>query len=209
MCWICSRFEILLSCIHLFYKVQESDVVVGIQIEDEVAFEAVFKTYYSRLCNYAHTMLNDSEEAEEMVQNTFIVLWENRANVDIHTSLKSYLYRAVHNSCLNRIKHLKVRQEHSDYYMHTHEEEVDTTAHTVMGNELQHQINEAVDLLPPQCKRVFTLSRFENLTYAEIAIELGVSVKAVDKQMVRALRILREQLKDYLPLVLLLLLFKK
>ena len=188
---------------------QESEVLVGIQIEDEIAFESVFKTYYPRLCTYANTILNDSEEAEEMVQNTFIVLWENRTNVDIHTSLKSYLYRAVHNNCLNRIKHLKVRQEHSDYYKHTHEEEIESTSHTVMGNELQQQINVAVEQLPPQCKRVFTLSRFENLTYAEIAIELDISVKAVDKQMVRALRILREQLKDYLPLVLLLLLFKK
>ncbi len=188
---------------------QESEVVVGIQKGDEVAFESVFKAYYSRLCSYANTMLNDSEEAEEMVQNTFIVLWENRANVDIHTSLKSYLYRAVHNSCLNRIKHMKVRQEHSAYVLHTQEEEVESTSHMVMGNELQQQINVAIEQLPPQCKRVFTLSRYENLTYAEIAAHLEISVKAVDKQMVRALRILREQLKDYLPLILLLLLLKK
>lgn len=187
----------------------ESDVVVGIQKGDEVAFENVFRNYYSRLCSYAYTMLNDSEEAEEMVQNTFIVLWENRESIDIHTSLKSYLYRAVHNSCLNRIKHLKVRKEHSAYVLHTQEEEIESTSHTVMGNELQQQINIAIEQLPPQCKRVFTLSRFENLTYAEIAAQLDISVKAVDKQMVRALRILREQLKDYLPLFLLLLLFKK
>lgn len=192
-----------------FSAVQESEVVVGIQKGDEVAFESVFKAYYSRLCSYANTMLNDSEEAEEMVQNTFIVLWENRANVDIHTSLKSYLYRAVHNSCLNRIKHMKVRQEHSAYVLHTQEEEVESTSHMVMGNELQQQINVAIEQLPPQCKRVFTLSRYENLTYAEIAAHLEISVKAVDKQMVRALRILREQLKDYLPLILLLLLLKK
>jgi len=192
-----------------FSAVQESEVVAGIQKGNEVAFESIFKAYYSRLCSYANTMLNDSEEAEEMVQNTFIVLWENRANVDIHTSLKSYLYRAVHNSCLNRIKHMKVRQEHSAYVLHTQEEEVESTSHMVMGNELQQQINVAIEKLPPQCKRVFTLSRYENLTYAEIAAQLEISVKAVDKQMVRALRILREQLKDYLPLILLLLLLKK
>ena len=188
---------------------QESEVVASFQKGDEVAFENVFKTYYPRLCSYAQTMLNDSEEAEEMVQNTFITLWENRVNMDIHTSLKSYLYRAVHNSCLNRIKHLKVRQEHSDYYKYTQEEEVESTSHMVMGNELQQQINVAIEQLPPQCKRVFSLSRFENLTYAEIAAQLDISVKAVDKQMVRALRILRTQLKEYLPLVLLLLLLKK
>lgn len=192
-----------------FSAVQESEVVVGIQKGEEAAFESVFKAYYSRLCSYANTMLNDSEEAEEMVQNTFIVLWENRANVDIHTSLKSYLYRAVHNSCLNRIKHMKVRQEHSAYVLHTQEEEVESTSNVVIGNELQQQINVAIEQLPPQCKRVFTMSRYENLTYAEIAAQLEISVKAVDKQMVRALRILREQLKDYLPLILLLLLLKK
>ena len=198
-----------MCCNHQNSTVQESEVVASFQKGDEVAFENVFKTYYPRLCSYAQTMLNDSEEAEEMVQNTFITLWENRVNMDIHTSLKSYLYRAVHNSCLNRIKHLKVRQEHSDYYKYTQEEEVESTSHMVMGNELQQQINVAIEQLPPQCKRVFSLSRFENLTYAEIAAQLDISVKAVDKQMVRALRILRTQLKEYLPLVLLLLLLKK
>lgn len=188
---------------------QESNIVADIQKGNEVAFESIFKAYYPRLCSYANTMLNDSEEAEEMVQNTFIVMWENRANIDIHTSLKSYLYRAVHNACLNRIKHLKVRQEHCAHVLHTYDEVEESTSNVVMGNELQQRINVAVEMLPPQCKRVFTLSRYENLTYAQIAAELEVSVKAVDKQMVRALRILREQLKDYLPLFLLLLLLNK
>ena len=91
---------------------------------------------------------------------------------------------------------MKVRQEHSAYVLHTQEEEVESTSNVVIGNELQQQINVAIEQLPPQCKRVFTLSRYENLTYAEIAAQLEISVKAVDKQMVRALRILREQLKD-------------
>lgn len=188
---------------------QEKEIVVSISNGDEGVFEEVFRTYYERLCSYAHTMLNDSQEAEEMVQSTFITLWENRASLDIHTSLKSYLYRAVHNNCLNRIKHLKVRQEHGDYYRHAYDEQVDSTAQQVMGNELQQQIGLAVEQLPEQCKKVFTMSRFESLTYAEIAAKLNISVKAVDKQMVRALRIMREQLKDYLPLFLLLMIFKK
>ena len=77
-----------------------------------------------------------------------------------------------------------------------------------MGNELEQQINTAIDVLPPQCKTVFMLSRFENLTYAEIGEQLKISVKTVDKHMVKALKILREQLKDYLPALVWLLMFK-
>ena len=169
---------------------------------DEVVFETIFRDYYERLCNYANTMINDMDEAEEMVQNTFLVLWEKRENVDIHTSVKSYLYKAVHNNCLNRIKHYKVRREYSEYSKYTTEPGLDDTSQKIIGKELEEQINLAIDSLPHKCGAVFRLSRFENLTYGEIAEQLNLSVKTVDNHMVKALRILREKLKDYLPLLL-------
>lgn len=167
-----------------------------------VVFEQVFRTYYERLCNYANTILNDMDEAEEMVQGTFMGLWEKRSHIQIHTALKSYLYQAVRNNCLNHLDHLKVRKAHREYFTYNTDTSTDSGAQTTLVNELETQIEEAVSSLPPQCQTVFRLSRFEGLTYAEIAQQLNISVKTIENHMGKALRIMRERLKDYLPLLM-------
>ncbi|HEY4789384.1 MAG TPA: RNA polymerase sigma-70 factor [Bacteroidales bacterium] len=186
----------------------DQELIVGLREGNEMVFETIFKGYYERLCNYANTFVSDMAEAEEMVQSTFLGLWEKHENVEIHTSMKSYLYRAVHNHCLNRIKHYKVRQEHSEELQYQTEYSIDSASQELIGIELEQQINLAIGSLPPQCSKIFTLSRFENLTYAEIAEHLNLSVKTVDNQMGKALKILRERLKDYLPYLVWLFLFK-
>lgn len=175
---------------------------------DKVMFGQVFEIYYERLCNYANTFLNNIEEAEEMVQDMFLILWEKRETIEIHTSVKSYLYQAVHNQSLNRIKHYKVRQTHADYVQY-HDGSIENSGDAKMiGDELEMKINEVVNSLPDQCRRVFQLSRFENFTYAEISQQLNISKKTIENHMGKALRIMREMLKDYLPLLILLLLIK-
>lgn len=189
-------------------KVSEQDLIIEIAKGNENAFETVFKAYYAMLCTYSNSLLKDANEAEEIVQGTFLSLWEAREKLDIHTSLKAYLYRAVHNTSLNRLKHYKVRQMHSAEVKSTNDEAVETTLEQVQGSELELQIAKAIDRLPRQCQAVFRLSRQQGMSYAEIAEQLGVSVKAVDKQIVRALRILREDLRDYLPAILIFFMFK-
>jgi RNA polymerase sigma-70 factor (ECF subfamily) len=186
----------------------DKELVTELRNGNEVVFETLFKDYYERLCNYANTFINDIDEAEEMVQGTFLSLWEKHENIDIHTSLKSYLYWAVHNNCLNRIKHFKVRQEHSTEYLHYADIEYEQASQSVLSKELEQQINTAIESLPPQCQTVFKMSRFENLTYNEIAEQLNISVKTIENHMIKALKILREQLKEYLPALLWLLWFK-
>jgi RNA polymerase sigma-70 factor (family 1) len=186
----------------------DKELVVELRSGNEIVFETLFKNYYERLCNYANTFINDMAEAEEMVQGTFLTLWEKHENIEIHTSLKSYLYRAVHNNCLNKIKHYKVRQEHRDEYLKYADIEYEHTSQELIGQELEKQINRAIESLPPQCQTVFKLSRFENLTYNEIAEHLNISVKTIENHMIKALKILREQLKDYLPTLLFILWFK-
>lgn len=175
---------------------------------DEQVFEEIFRTYYERLCNYANTILNDMDEAEEMVQNAFLVVWEKHESLDIHTSMKSYLYRAVHNSCLNRVKHYKVRQVHGEAIKHQADILYDDASEDLVGKELEGVINQAIDELPHQCRMVFRMSRFENLSYAEIAEQLNISVKTVENHMVKALKTLREKLKDYLPVLIWLLMMR-
>jgi RNA polymerase sigma-70 factor (family 1) len=189
-------------------EVSEKEFVIALRKGDELVYEKVFKNYYGRLCNYANTIVKDVNEAEEMVQGTFLALWENRETLLIHTSVKSYLYRAVHNTCLNRLKHLKVKQVHSEHYKYVTDVAFESTAQNIYGDELQQQINQAIESMPHQCRTVFMLSRFENLTYAEIAAQLKISVKTVDKHMVKALKIMRENLKEYLPILILLFLCK-
>lgn len=182
--------------------VLEKDFTEALQQSNMAVFEQVFRGYYERLCNYANTFLDDMDEAEEIVQATFLGLWEKRQNIQIHTALKSYLYQAVRNSCLNHLDHLKVRKAHKDYFINNTDVAVDSGSQFAISNELEKQIEEAISSLPPQCQTVFKLSRFEGLTYAEIAQNLNVSVKTIENHMGKALKVMRERLKDYLPIIM-------
>jgi len=171
---------------------------------DLTAFEMLFRTFYQPLCNYAYTFTQDRDEAEEVVQSTFLSIWEKYKTLEIHTAMKPYLYAMVRNSCLNIIKHEKIKQKHIQSEMVLGERSSESVTHTVLAIELDERIQQALEKLPEQCRLIFKLSRFEDLKYAEIAEHLGLSVKTVENQMGKALKIMREQLKDYLPLLLVL-----
>jgi RNA polymerase sigma-70 factor, ECF subfamily len=180
----------------------EKQVLETLQLGNESAFEMIFRTYYQPLCRYAYSFLQDKEEAEEVVQASFITVWEKRNNIAIETSLKSYLYRMVRNSCLNVIKHEKVKQQHVAHELAVSEVAYESVAHKIQAAELEIRITEAMKTLPEQCRLVFQLSRFEELKYQEIADQLQISVKTVENHMGKALKLMRVQLKDYLPLFL-------
>jgi len=166
------------------------------------AFEMLFRTYYQPLCNYAFTFVQDRDEAEEIVQSTFLNIWEKRENLSIHTGVKPYLYAMVRNACLNVLKHEKIKQQHATMEMAIAERSIESVARTVIASELEAKIHDAMDHLPEQCRLIFKLSRFEDLKYAEIAEQLNISIKTVENQMGKALRIMRDQLRDYLPLLI-------
>lgn len=179
-----------------------TELAEALQQGNMSVFESIFRDYYERLCNYARTLVNDMDEAEEIVQGTFFNLWEKRATIEIRTAVKPYLYSAVYNSCMNHLSHQKVRKTHYDYQIHHADVTVDSGAQFAIANELEKEIDTAINELPTQCQTVFRLSRFEGLSYSEIAQHLDISVKTVENHMGKALKILRERLKDYLPLLL-------
>jgi RNA polymerase sigma-70 factor (ECF subfamily) len=171
---------------------------------DITAFEMLFRTYYQPLCNYAYTFVQDRDDAEEIVQSTFLSVWEKRENLEIRTAVKPYLYAMVRNACLNVLKHEKIKQQHAAVELAVAEKSVESVTRTVMASELEAKIYEAMEKLPQQCRLIFKLSRFEELKYSEIAEQLDLSIKTVENQMGKALKIMREQLKDYLPLLIVL-----
>jgi RNA polymerase sigma-70 factor (ECF subfamily) len=172
---------------------------------NQSAFEMLFRTYYQPLCNYAFSFLNDKDEAEEVVQSVFMTVWDKREAIDIQTSVKAYLYRMVRNACLNVLKHEKIKLQHASYEMAGGEPHHENASESVVTSELEEKIYEAIKSLPEQCRLVFQLSRFEEMKYAEIADQLSISVKTVENQMGKALRVMRQQLKDYLPFILIIL----
>lgn len=168
---------------------------------DEAAFDAVFRQWYAPLCHYAARLTDgDMDEAEDLVQQVFVKIWEQRGRLDIAWSLKAYLYKTVHNAALNRLRAANTRSKYFDYNA-TQLENTSVQPDDTSG-ELAERLQKALDLLPPQCRHVFELSRFEELKYREIADQLGISIKTVETQMGKALRILRLQLADYLVTVL-------
>jgi RNA polymerase sigma-70 factor (ECF subfamily) len=177
----------------------DPDIVHAIRRGDEQAFEETFRNFYQRLCNYACTLLKDEEESEEVVQTVFLTIWEKREDLEITLSLKSYLYRAVHNHCLNRFKHASVRQVHREHTLNFGAQSYESVTEVIHANELEERIEKAVSTLPEQCQKAFRLSRFEELKYHEIAERLGISIKTVENQIGKALKILRVELADYLP----------
>lgn len=205
------EFEAERDCVFLpktkvFDLVQLSDpeIVQAIRQGQESAFEQMFRTYYEPLCRYANTLLKDSDEAEEVTQSLFLSIWEKRSGLEITLSLKAYLYRAVHNHCLNRIKHYGVRETHRAYTLHFQDDSHDSVTEAIYGSELEKRIERAVSKLPQQCQVVFRMSRFEELKYQEIADELGLSIKTIENQIGKALKIMRQELADYLPILYLL-----
>lgn len=175
---------------------------------DEPTFEQVFKEHYGALHAYSNVILKDSDGAEEVVQTVFLKLWERRSELRITTSLKAYLYKAVYHYSLNQIKHQKVRQRHweeTHYIMNQHLSPDNSQIIEGQENELVKRIQQTLDALPDKCRMVFHLSRFEELKYGEIAEQLGISVKTVEVHMSKALKTLRLELAEFLPLVILIL----
>lgn len=160
-------------------------------------FQVVFRAYYNPLCNYAFTFTKDADASEDIVQELFIKIWEQRRELLREASIRYYLFTAVRNNCitwLRREKQLAIVQ-FTGYEVTT-----DTTPYPdepVAGErDDQLLLEQAIGRLPPKCKEVFLLSRFGKLSYKEIATNLDISPKTVENQLGKALKILRAFLKE-------------
>ena len=163
-------------------------------------YEELFRKYYRPLCLFVFKYLRDPDEAEEIVQEMFVRIWQKKEDLVIATSLKSYLYQAVRNICLNHLKHEAVKLEYQKNSIDS--SSTANVSDTLVALELEVRIRETLDKLPTERKRIFLMSRNEGLKYREIAEKLNISVKTVENQMSKALKFLKSELIDFLSVTL-------
>lgn len=172
----------------------------SIQLKDEQAFEQYYKRYYRIFFLAAVGYLKDANMAEEIVNDVFVKLWESAGAIQIESSLKAYIYRAVINRSLNELNKTKRDQQNQKEFSRRPEDRVEIKA--MEDNELKIRLYKAVDQLPEQCRKVFTMSRFEGLKQREIADRLDISIKTVKNHITHALKQLNKVLADWHSLLL-------
>lgn len=157
-------------------------------------FKMVFHTYYNSLCNYAFTFVKEEDVSEDIVQEVFMRVWEGRRELLLEDSVRYYLFTAVRN---NSITHLR-QKKNSAVTTWNGEEIMNEPAPERKEAEPDQRLllQKAIGQLPPKCREVFLLSRLSGLTYKEIASSLGISVKTVENQLGKALKILRVFLRE-------------
>ncbi len=170
---------------------------------DKRSFEELFRSFFPSLILFAQKFVPDQDTAKEIVHNVFLNLWEKREQVDMRSSLKSYLFTSVNNRCLNYIRDQKKFEKDETRFQRLDSSEFSDGVDRLEEQELEQRIYDALQSLPEKCREIFMLNRFEGLKYAQIAEKLNISVKTVETQMSKGLKILREKLSDYLGIIVL------
>jgi RNA polymerase sigma-70 factor (ECF subfamily) len=181
---------------------------------DERAFEYFFKIYFNSIVGFSMQFLGDEDMSRSISQEAFIKLWLNREKVQKINGIKSFLYTSAKTDCLNVIRHKKVVDKYSTILLQERENQLNIEVLNSLEfdpmsvTELENLIEKSIEELPEKCKLVYTKRRIENKKNEEIADELGISVKAVEANMTRALKILKVRLSNYLPMFLVVLILE-
>ncbi|MDR0748541.1 MAG: RNA polymerase sigma-70 factor [Tannerellaceae bacterium] len=165
-------------------------------------FDRIYLSYFYRLHRFAKEYVMSDADAENIVQDVFLLLWEKREVLNIQISLTAYLFSLVKNKCIDHLRHRVIANEFQQELSLklASLEELDSAF--VSEEEIERFLSDAINKLPERCREIFIKSRIEGKKYREIAEELNISVNTVENQIAIALRKLRIELKDYLPLLL-------
>jgi len=168
-------------------------LLAGLKTGDERVFRQLFDKYYRPLVSFANRLLSDPDLSRSVVQDVFVMLYDKRSEINIHTSLQSHLFQTVRNRCLNVLKHNKMKREHHQRIFDSGSE-AEQPAETLEYAELERCLDIAINGLPDQCQKIFKLSRYEGVTNQEIADQLELSKRTVETQISKALKRIREEL---------------
>jgi RNA polymerase sigma-70 factor (ECF subfamily) len=174
--------------------IRDNEIIGRIRNGDVGQFESLFRSSYVSLVRYAKTLIKDHDTAEEIVQDLFFRLWQDKEKINIESSLNGYLFRSVHNRCLHHIEHIKVVERHAEEVSYDQPQVQESPSDILNYKELQEKVARILERLPERCGKIFTMNRFEGLKYTEIAEKLSVSVKTVEANMGRALKEFRREL---------------
>lgn len=180
----------------------EKELLSRLNNGDRKAFNYIFYKYYKPLCAYAYRFIGLSD-AEETVQDLLLWLWQNHETFMIRSTLSSYLFHSVYLRCLSRIKQNTVKKRAETLYWQRYYKEMPYNIEEFQADELLQRIHKAIEHLPESYRKAFVMHKFENCSYKEIAEKMNVSSKTVDYRIQQALKLLREDLKEYFPILLL------
>jgi len=192
---------------------EKKNIISPYEINSELNFGSFYNAYYLRFIRYALYYVNDRQAAEDITHDAILYYWENKDKLSLETDALGYLMLTVKNKCLNYLKHLQVQSEYNKQYTELYEWEIKARIMTLEDNDyagiftkdIMDIVTSSLSKLPEQTQRIFISNRFENKPRKEIAAELGVSVQKIDYHINKANDHLYKDLKDYLPLLFLLL----
>jgi len=176
----------------------EQQLLTALRMGNEVALRQLFDRHYPLLLGDIYRLIPDQDTCKDLAQEVFVELWRKRGDLDIHTSLRAYLRRAAVNRALNFIKTQKrIQLDDGDHLTNTADTSPRDIARQEAQESLEQALHAAIQTLPEKCRLVFSLSRFEQLSHREIAEQLDISVKTIENQITKAMKILREALSAH------------
>lgn len=195
-----SHFMLIFGGINQSGMLNDIIILTKIKEGDVKAFEQIFRLYYTPLCLYGASITGRMDIAEEIVQELFYVFWKEKDRIQVFHSIKSYLYGAIRNQSLQYCEQQEVRNRYRDAVLARVEMANPETdpQDQIEYRELEALVNRTLRKLPERRLRIFRMHRFEGKKYAEIASTLSLSVKTVEAEMTKALRILRKELENYI-----------
>lgn len=186
---------------HLTNKLDLKDqyIIEGLERREKVVFDYIFNYYYSSLCAFSLQYIDDRKSVEDLVQDFFVYLWVEAPRIKIKSSLKSYLFTAIKNRCLDYQKHHKITEKYRNFILFSSEKDTNSSEYFFAESELRQAIQTSLGKLPPRCREIFEYSRLNGLSNQEISDKLEISKRTVELQISNALKILRKELADFLP----------
>lgn len=182
---------------------EPDDLLARLRKDEKSAMKILFQQNYGLVCGVINRLVRNKATSEDIAQEVFIKFWNKRKEIQITSSLSAYLKRMAVNEAIShfrKIKNIKTTSDEVNDYDLTDQADIELE---LIGKETKAKITRAIDKLPPQCRLIFRLSRYEELSYKEIAAKLGLSIKTVENQISKALKILRVELKEHLTIALL------
>ena len=163
-------------------------------------YSKIYAIYFPKLVRFSQTYLHTQEDAENLVQDIFLYLWENREQIPLLGNMNAYLFTVVKNRCIDFLRRQAKNDEKKRSLSELEEKELQFKLYSFSVADIEHLISQAVDSLPARCKEIFILSRIEGLRHKEISERLNISVNTIESQIAIALKKLKVALKDYMPL---------